>query len=432
MAQLDYDINRPWLTLDDWQKKYIETRDKNCFLLCGRQSGKSTAMSIKIAECAISEKEAGDYLVIALTEKQAYALFFKTLMYLETRYPNYIKRGKDKPTMHEINLKNGVCIACHACGNTGAGLRGYTLRRLFIDEGATMNREIFTAITPMLSVTGGKLDIASTPAGKQGYFYECSLRDDFEKFYVSAEDCPRHDKTFLESEKKTMSNLQYSQEYLAVFLSDLMRLFPENLIKKCCVLKRPERIDKTQKTYLGVDVARLGGDKIVFSIVRKIDNKNFLQVENIVDDNKLLTWTHDKIVQLEELYKFREINIDAEAGSMGVVLLDFLKREPKLMGKVKAINNRKMMLDRDGEKTQKLWKEDLYMRLLNLMESGQIKLLDDDEIIASLSSVQYEYVIKEEQPTKLRIFGNYTHSAEGIIRAVWGASEDKSLNIFAY
>ena len=64
--ELDYDINKPWLTLDDWQKDYI-AEDGNCFLLCGRQSGKTTAMSIKIAEKAVNEKKTYDYLLIAFS-----------------------------------------------------------------------------------------------------------------------------------------------------------------------------------------------------------------------------------------------------------------------------------------------------------------------------------------------------------------------------
>jgi hypothetical protein len=53
---------------------------------------------------------------------------------------------------------------------------------------------------------------------------------------------------------------------------------------------------------------------------------------------------------------------------------------------------------------KRLLKEEMYFNLLNLMEKGQIKLLDDDELIASLSSVQYE---RNEQ-NKLIIFGMLT------------------------
>jgi len=53
----------------------------------------------------------------------------------------------------------------------------------------------------------------------------------------------------------------------------------------------------------------------------------------------------------------------------------------------------------------------------------------------SLASIQYEYVVQFGQPTRLRIFGvphNASDIAEGLIRAVWCASKDKSLNIYAY
>jgi hypothetical protein len=68
-------------------------------------------------------------------------------------------------------------------------------------------------------------------------------------------------------------------------------------------------------------------------------------------------------------------------------------------------------------------KEDLYDNLVALGERGEIKLLDDADVKLSLRSVQYEHVMKEGQPTKMRIFGRYTHIAEGIIRAAWCSKE---------
>lgn len=427
----DYDINRPWLTLDDWQDDYIQDNQKHCFLLCGRQSGKSAAMSIKIGECAVREKDPGEYLVIAFTEKQAYALFFKVLMYLEAVYPKMIMRGKDKPTMHEINLKNGITINCHAAGLSGDSLRHYTLKRLFIDEAAPMSKEVFIAVTPMLSVTGGFMDIASTPRGKEGFFYDCSLREDFRKFYVSAEDCPRHDKKFLESEKKTMSALRYAQEYLAVFLDELKRFFDDELIKKCCLLKRPDGVAYSDtRKYLGVDLARMGEDESVFTIVEKIRDSKFRQVENIITRKTFTTESVKRIIDLERVYKFKSIGIDAGSGSLGVGIYDFLKTQDETRKKVVDINNRKVRHDKEGKMTGRLFKEDLYDNLKGMMERGEIKLLDDDELILSLKSVQYEFVIAANSLTKARIFGNYTHCVEALIRAAWEASKDKHLNLW--
>ena len=421
---MEYDLLKPWLTLDPYQKEYIETKG-NCLMLCGRQSGKTTAASIKFGRRA-AENPNQVILMIAFTEKQAYNLFFKTLMYLQACYPKMIKRGKDKPTQHRINLTNGSKIMCYAAGNAGDSLRTYTCTSIVVDEAAPMAREIFVAITPMLSVTGGSLDLLSTPRGKEGYFYECSLRDDFKKFVISAEDCPRHKKEFLEAEKSRMSALEYAQEYLAVFLDELKRLYSDDVVNKCCCLKRNNI--KKGRFYLGVDVAGLGEDLSTFEIINKIDNEHYEQVENIYTRKQLTTQTSNKILELEKEYNFRKIGVDD--GGVGFGVFSELLRETDTKRKVVALNNASRPLDTDKAK-KRILKEDMYFNLLSLMEHKKIRLLDDDELIDSLKSVQWEIVIRENQQSKIRIFGRNTHITEGLIRAAWLAYQDKSLNIWA-
>lgn len=424
---MNWDINRPWLTLDDWQKKYIDEKG-SCFVCCGRQCGKSAAVSIKFGERAVKNKNQ-IILMVALTEKQAYSLFFKTLMYLQALYPNYIEQGKFKPTKHEIHLKNGSIIMCHACGETGLGLKGYTCTSVVVDEAAGMNKQIFTALTPMLSVTNGSLDIISTPLGKEGFFYECSKREDFKKFYISAEDCPRHSKEFLESEKKHMSKLEYAQEYLAVFLDELKRVFSEEWIEKVCKLKRPTHIS-TGDYYMGVDIARMGDDLSSFEIIKKISKERYEQVESITTSKTITTQTEQKIRELHQIYNFRMIYLDAGAGTLGVSVLDHLLQESTFKRKVVAINNRDRPYDFENKSKSKLLKEDLYNNLVSLGEQGYLQLLDDDEIILSLRSMQYEYVIQKQTQSKLRIFTHF-HSdiVEGLVRAAW-CSKEKGLNLW--
>jgi hypothetical protein len=423
---MGYNLLKPWETLDDWQREYIESKG-NCFLLTGRQCGKSTAMSIKAGELAAQNKNQ-DILIVAFTEKQAYELFIKVLNYLEMRYNHLIAQGREKPTKHEIKLKNGSIVRCHACGQTGSGLRGYTLNKIFVDEAAPMSEEIFTAIMPSLAVSGGTIDISSTPRGKEGFFYKCSLREDFKKFYVSAEDCPRHDPKFLEMERKTKSNLEYAQEYLAVFLDELRRLFNDDLLKKCATIFNKEAISRNYKYYLGVDVARLGEDLSTFQILKKVDDDNILQIASIATSKQLVTQTASKIIELNDLYDFRAIGVDGSGVGAGV--FDILLQESKTKGKTKSLENSTKPLDKEGKKSKKVLKEDMYMNLLALMERGKIKLLDDEELLLSLKSMQYEYVSKEGREIRFRIFGSNSHHAEGLIRAAWLVSQDKTLNIW--
>ena len=426
-----YNINQPWNSLDQWQKDYISA-EGNCALLTGRQVGKSTAMSIKMAEEAIKNPNY-PILVLAFTEKQAQDIFFKALNYLEAKHSYAIKRGYDKPTMHEINLKNGSTIQCYATGKFGEGIRGKTCKKVFIDEARNIAREVFVAILPMVAVTGGSIDVSSTPAGKQGFFWDIfdPKKDlNFKKFYVSGEDCPRYTKDFLESQKKTMSKLEYAQEYLAVFLDDLQRLFSDELLNKICIIKRTTEITRIKKYYLGSDIAGLGKDETTMEILSKDREDLIEQVDNIVANRNYTTQTSNKIIELDSIYNFKGIGIDD--GGTGFGVFSELLNNDKTKKKVKALNNSHRPLDKDGKTKKKLLKEEMYLNLLRLMEQNKIKLLDDENLILSLKSIQFEYNITAGKQTELYISGNYSHITEGIIRALWLATQDKSLNIWCF
>lgn len=179
---------------------------------------------------------------------------------------------------------------------------------------------------------------------------------------------------------------------------------------------------------LGVDIARMGRDETSFEILE--NNDGFLKhVANIVTKKTLTTQTEDRIRELHKQYQLEKIYIDAGSGSLGVGILDHLLRYDDTRRETVAINNRTRPLDRFGKRSTRLLKEDLYENLLNLMETGQILLLDDDNIKASLRSVQSEFVVKDDQISQYKIFGNYTHIVEGLIRAAWIVKE-KNLNIW--
>lgn len=426
---MDYDLTRPWLSLDDWQKKYIESDpDQDCFLLTTRQGGKTTAMSIKSVELCVHKFSKGqNILICSITEKQAYRMLAKALAYATEKYPNQIMRGKDKPTMHRILFKNGTGVYCYAAGETGEGLRGDTIKKLMIDEGSRMSEAFFIAVTPMLSVARGSMDIASTPFGKkhkdgsEKFFYKCSKDKHFKKFYVHAKDCPRHTAEFLKREQERMSKLQFAQEYEAKFLDDLRQVFNDEWIKKVCVLERRKAIAENHQYFLGCDIAGLGGDEITLEILDKLSRDQIEQVESIVKKRQITTETSEDILINDRSYNHKKIGIDD--GGVGFGVWSELITDNQTKRKTIALNNASRPTDRDGLKSKKILKEEMYMNLLTLGDHGKIKLLMDDEIKLSLQSIQHE---------ENRIYGSYSHIAEGLVRAAWLASQDKSLNIYIY
>ena len=417
------------MSLDPWQKDYcfsIESA-RNNFLLCGRQVGKTTAMSIRSVELCVKHFKKGEYVLIcSITEKQAYHMLAKALVYAKEKHQNQvIWKGKDKPTKHIINFKNGTGILCYAAGETGEGLRGYTIKKLMIDEGSRMSEEFFIAVSPMLSVVRGSMDIASTPAGKKHkdgqlkFFYKCSLDEKFHNYYISAEDCPRHTKEFLESEKERLSELAYAQEYLAVFTDKFRELFDEETINKLCCLERQAGAHKDRRFYLGVDVAGFGKDECSYEIFEKLSNGIIEHRESIVEKRNYTTDTSRRIIGLDKIYNFKKIGIDD--GGIGFGVYSELMNNSSTKKKTIALNNASRKIDKEGKRSKKLLKEEMYINLIVTTENNKIRLLNDDEVKASLSSLQFD---------EGKVFGSNDHIAEGVIRGVWVATEDKSLNIF--
>jgi hypothetical protein len=165
----------------------------------------------------------------------------------------------------------------------------------------------------------------------------------------------------------------------------------------------------------------MGEDESTFEIVELGEDKVIRHIENQVTKRTLLYQSTKHILELNRIYDFQKIYIDDEG--IGVGVYDYLLEEESTRRKIVAINNSKRVLNMDETQRTKLLKEDLYNNLLRLMESGKIELLDDPEIFQSLKSVQYEYTSDTRGRPHLKIFGNYTHITEGIIRAAWCVKE---------
>jgi len=420
------------MNLDDWQKEVLET-EGNLVLCSGRQVGKSTVIAIKAGESAVKSKKT--IMVIAHVERQALLLFEKILSHIYENYKNQIMKGRKKPTKHTIHLKNGSIIHCLPTGDSGYGIRGYTINELYADEAHFIKEDVWAAVTPMLATTGGTINLLSTPFGTTGYFYRCFTdeNNNFTKIHVSTEAVAEkreepqktHLVEFLKDEKDRMTKLQYQQEYLGLFVGGIQRFFSDAMITNSCTQKVEPYIPVGDR-FQGVDIARMGGDETVLVSLDRIDRDRLIQFDMEIPDGQLLTDTTRLILHKDKLINHKKIYIDD--GGMGVGVYDPLLEHEQTKRKVVAINNAKRSQDKitDNQRVKALLKEDLYNNLRVLMESGKIKLFNLPEIKQSLRSIQYEI-----ENGKLRIYGNYTHIVEAIIRAAW-CIKDKTLNIYYY
>jgi len=419
---MEYNRFKPWKSLEPWQVEVLE-EEGNIVLRSGRQVGKSTVVSILAGDFAINNPKK-EILIISKVERQAYHLFFKVKNYINEKYPNAIK---GRPTMTYMEFNNGAKIHCLPAGMDGEGIRGLTIDLLIADEAAFIPELVWTAISPMLAITKGKMVLLSTPHGKRGYFYDRFNDPTFKEFHVSSEDCPRRDDDFLKYERERLGKILYCQEYLGMFLDDLTQVFPDELITEAMTLKPRDTIGMGREYYLGMDLAAMGEDQSTFEI---LDNTKEV-MEHVYHQVTTKTYPHESYQLAKELdlkYNFKKIYMD-DAG-LGIGTFGLLYDDTQTRRKVVGINNARKIIGRgkDGKEEKKqLMKEALYMNLRTLMHLRKIRLIKDDEIFQSLKSVQFE--IRDGEVNK--IFGQNTHIAEGLIRAAWGA-KDKSLNIYCY
>jgi hypothetical protein len=413
-------MRQPWKTLDPWQKEVLKSKGWMA-LRAGRQSGKSTIVSIKVSEHAVNNANQ-TIMIISKTERQALLLFEKVLHYLTMRHKIMIKGGKDRPTRHKITLSNGSIIHSLPTGDTGYGIMGFTLNLLVVDEAAFIEEGVFNAVIPALSAVGGDLWLLSTPCGKNNYFYNAFQSNQFKHFHVSSEDCVRTEehRKFLEKEKHRLTRALYAQWYLGEFVDELQRMFSNKLIKEICIGNKGGA--KPYQSYvLGVDVGHMGEDPSAFQVFR-VKQKTLHHIESILTYKARTTDTAEVIKNLDSLYNFKKIYIDGRGVGAGVY--DILYDTPKLRRKTQDIDNLKKNLNIEGTKVKKTNKELIYMNSLRLMHQKRVILLNDQEIKNSLSSVLYE-----DTPKGLRIYGDDTHIVEGIVRALW-VSKEKGLNIW--
>ena len=419
---------------DKWQQAVLDT-DGNISIRSGRQVGKSEVIAAKSCNFALTHPKTTT-LIIAASQRQSSLIFEKVRGNIDLLCMKGKELYLEKPTLTRILLKNGSRIYSLPAGRTGYFIRGFTIDVLIADEAAYIPETVWNAVIPMIAVSKkqrglGYIILLSTPFGKGGYFYNSFTDPDFKQFHVSSEDCIRIPKDFLKKEKERMTKQQYRQEYQGEFTDEWNQFFPTDLIRKSMTFIEWGK-DKDFNTgadyYLGVDIARYGGDENAF-VVCELHNKKLKIVKTFTTDRISTTDTIGRIIKIDQIFGFKRIFLDdaGVGGSVTDVLKDQLGR------RVIGLNNASKRIQVQGEEKKKgILKEDLYSNALMLMETGRLELISNLRLLKSLKSITFQYGSSETGNYRnLKIFGDYSHLTEAMVRACWCIKE-RGLDIYIY
>jgi len=204
---------RVGLALDPWQRDVLRSTEQQVILNITRQGGKSTVSSLLALHTALYQSPAL-VLVLAPALRQAQELFRKLR-------DGYFALGQPVPTVEEsalrMELANGSRIVC--LPGTEATVRGFSgAALLIVDEASRVPDPLYMAVRPMLAVSGGRIVLLSTPFGKRGFFHhEWTEGVNWKRVAVTAYDCPRIARAWLEAERAAIGDFWFTQEYLCEF-----------------------------------------------------------------------------------------------------------------------------------------------------------------------------------------------------------------------
>lgn len=423
-------FNKNW-KWDKWQEEVL-SHQGNVVIRSGRQVGKSVVIAEKACRFALGNAGTTT-LVIAASQRQSGLLFEKIRFNLEE-----IEGGvfAEEPTLTRLVLKNGSRIYSLPAGKTGVFIRGYTVDLLIADEAAFIPEVVWNSVVPMIAVSRktrgfGFMFLLSTPFGKGGFFFNAFSDPDFRSWHVSSLECPRIPRELLDKERKRLTKAQFAQEWEGEFVEEWNQFFKSDLLKKSMTFIEWGLKDKWAGSnfYLGVDVARYGGDENAFVIVELQgwgEQMSLRAVKCFVTEMVSTVDTIGRVLALDVEYRFSKIFVDD--GGVGGAVTDIL--EQKLGRRVVGLNNASKRLEVQGEEKKKgILKEDLYSNCLVLLENGKLELIADLNLLRSLKSITFSY--STELAGRVKIFGDYSHLAEALVRAVWCVKE-RGLQVYVY
>ena len=443
---------------DNWQKEILEDEEHHILLAKGRRIGATHLFAHKAVEWLKNHHNphpTSQIVCASLTINQAQLLIAFATQYAQETCPKLIGRGKDKPTLNKLVLKvnkNRRILIAQPVGDTGRSSRGFEGQVLMVDEAPFQPDLFFNAATPILATTNGRIWMFGTFDGQEGYFWKNYKKAVIDKnpkarFKVWEMDTEtvahkrpickswtqeQHDGLieFLAEEKDDRSEMSYAQEYRAIAALDKRQFYSDEWIEKVCHVDENTQIIPTYgDNYGGFDLARMGGDYFTAEIIKKINDKNFVQIDHYTRKMLLTTDNEDLIVEYTKKWDCDFSGIDAGSGSLGVSILDHLQKIDDIKDRIVAMNNRQISIDQEEGK-QRLYNEDMHDNLRAMGERGEIHLWNRDDIKASFRSVRWDKHQDSHGLWKVKISGKNTHIVEGIMRAAELAAKDKLLKPF--
>jgi hypothetical protein len=356
---------------------------REVWIICGRRAGKSqiaALLAVYLACFKTYRARPGELLtgmLLAADRRQARILkrYISGLLHAVPELAQLIA----KETAESIELTNGIVIEIHT--SNFRSTRGYSCIFVICDEiafwpsdGAETDAETLNALRPTLIGTAGPLICISTPFARVGALAEAHTHhfgrtDDPVFVWVAASTVmnPTLDRRIID-QAYAADAAAASSEYGAEFRSDLASLFTRDALAACVVADLRERLPIAGGRYSAF-VDPSGGSKDSFALAVAHRDADGVPTLDLVREWKAphspQAVTADCARELRRFH-ITEVTGDHYAGNYPAE--EFSKH---------GISYHLSELTASG----------LYLELLPLVNSGQVRLLDHDRALGQLGAL---------------------------------------------
>jgi hypothetical protein len=198
--------------LSSWQEDLLCDMEHDWIVDVHRQGGKSKIAAVATLWRCLYHPGSLSLLCSAGQRQAQEVLGVAVAMYRRIGMP-IVAIGENASSLTLENQSRIISLP-----STAATVRGYSPDFVVVDEAAQCSDELFYgALRPMQLVSGANIWLLSTPFGKRGFFFRewTEGGDRWRRVKVTADQCPRIDREFLEAERRT--NLFFAAEYMAEF-----------------------------------------------------------------------------------------------------------------------------------------------------------------------------------------------------------------------
>lgn len=307
-----------------YQKSFFLNNKKRKIWISARQIGKSFCIAGILCYKALSKKN-GLSLCISVNSRSASEIVRKCAQFAEAIKLKTNGQIDYSVSYDGIKFSNGSRVL--SLPSTADSLRGFTAQCVCIDEACYVPHldEILQAIAPTLTRDeNAELIFTSTPAGKNGYFYDlyCQANED-DDWYVQTTTIYDAIEDGLKADIDALRSLcpdpdVFKQEYECVFSSEYGSMVDVETLEYY-----DEEITNPDAMYFSADIGRTHDRTAI--VISKV-KKGIIYIDDVIMLNKCEYQKQlDIFKELNKKYKFKAGYIDA--GGIGSAVAEFANRQ---------------------------------------------------------------------------------------------------------